>query len=69
MNWLTSEHCSVARSEDGIYELAGRYINGAFAWRARVIDTDVLVASSADRGYVEGCVDRHRASAIAEHRS
>jgi hypothetical protein len=66
MNWLTSEHCSVARSEDGIYELAGRYINGSFAWRARVIATDELVASSHDRRYVEQCVDRHLASVFRE---
>lgn len=69
MNWLPNSHCAVARSSCGVYEMAGRYINGSFEWRARVIDTDVLVASSADRAYVDDCVDRHLASAIAEHRA
>jgi hypothetical protein len=66
MTWLPNAHCAVARSACGVYEIAGRYINGSFAWRARVIATDELVASSHDRRYVEQCVDRHLASVFRE---
>lgn len=58
MNWLDSSKFS-ALSDCKRYELAGRYINGHFAWRVRVIQTDELVASSQDRGFVELMCELH----------
>lgn len=60
MNW---RHISqfLAVSEDQQYELYGCYLNGYFTWRGRVIETDHLVQSSADREYVQLCCDRHAA--------
>lgn len=46
--------------------LRGCYHNGSYAFRARVIATDVLIVSSHDRGYVERVVERHAQSALSE---
>lgn len=48
-------------SDCGVYELTGRYTDGHFAWRGRVVETDVLVQASADREFVERCCERHAA--------
>lgn len=56
----------LAVSECKQYEVSGRYTDGHFAWRGRVVDTDQLVQASADRGYVERCCDRHARSVRAE---
>jgi hypothetical protein len=53
-------------SEGEVYAIEGRYVDGSFAWRGRVVDTDVLVCSSADRLLVQQVCERHAASAIAE---
>lgn len=67
MKWLPQGLGGCAFTSDcGIYELRASYTDGHYAWRARVIDTDVLVASSHDRNYVEQCVYRHKASALVE---
>lgn len=65
MNWLNSSKFS-ALSSCKRYELAGRYIDGYFAWRGRVIQTDELVASSQDRGYVELKCELHAAALDAQ---
>ena len=65
MNWLPTSP-QAWRSDCGQYETRGCYVNGSYAFRARVVATDVLVASSADRGYVERCVERHAADALRE---
>lgn len=56
-------------SDCGQYDLRAAWTDGHYAWRGRHIDSDRLIWSSADRGYVEGCCARHAASAIAEHTS
>ncbi len=48
------------------YELTGRYTDGHFAWRGRLIATDRLIASSQDRGYVERQCAADARAAIAE---
>lgn len=60
MTWLLSSKLS-AFSSCGRYELTGRYDNGHFAWRGRLVQTDELIASSADRIYVEIACYRHAA--------
>lgn len=65
MKWLDSSKFN-ALSDCGRYELAGRYINGNFAWRGRVIQTDELVASSQDRGFVELMCELHAAALDAQ---
>jgi hypothetical protein len=53
-------------SDCGGYEIRGSYSNGYFAWRGRVVATDTLVSSSADRSQVEQLCERHAAAARAE---
>lgn len=65
MKWLDASR-SVSISSCKRYELAGRYIDGHFAWRVRVIQTDELVASSQDRGYVKLMCSRHAANLDAQ---
>lgn len=65
MNWhRISEYLSVSECQQ--YELYGAHFNGSFAWRGRVIETDHLVQSSADREFVKLCCDRHQRAAHAE---
>lgn len=56
----------LARSSDGVYELTGRYTDGHFAWRGRRIDSDRLIAASADRAFVEQRCEAHALSVVAE---
>lgn len=63
MNWLET-HKLASVSACGTYAMRGAFLDSGFAWRARVIATDVLVASSWDRGYVDSCVDRHAANGV-----
>lgn len=63
MTWLPTGLYS-ATDERGIYELYGAYRGRGFEWRARVIATDGLLASSWDRGYVESVVERHAAQPV-----
>ena len=48
------------------YELYGSWINGHFAWRGRVIETDLLIASSQDKGLVEQRCESYARAVIAE---
>lgn len=65
MSWLDSSKFN-ALSSCKRYELAGRYINGHFAWRGRVIQADELIASSQDRGYVKLMCELHAARLDAQ---
>lgn len=56
MTWLNGI------SADGVYELHGQFRDRGYEWRARVIATNVLVAASWDKGYVESAVERHAAN-------
>lgn len=64
MNWLHKRFQSL--SDDGRYELHAQWTNGLFAWRGRVVQTDELVASSADRTFVMLRCESHAARVAAE---
>lgn len=53
-------------SDCGRYTVRGCFTPDGYTWRGTHLDSDKLVASSHDRGFVEGCCARHAASAIAE---
>lgn len=65
MNWRRISQ-SVRVSECGTYELRSAYTDTGFAWRGRVVQTDELVASSADRQFVMGRCEAHALTVAAE---
>lgn len=68
MKWLRSVG-RAAVTDCGRYEITGSYHNGHFAWRGREVSTDHLVQSSADRGFVQLCCERHATAVNAEARA
>lgn len=62
MTWLPD-----GTSDDGQYAIRGVITPDGYTWRGTHVDSHKLIASSHDRGFVEGMCARHAASAIAEH--
>lgn len=58
---------SLRVSECGLYELRSGYTDNGFAWRGRVVQTDELVASSADRTFVMLRCEAHAERVAAEN--
>lgn len=58
MTWLNG----ISVEPKGVYELRGCWAERGYQWRARVIDSDVLVWASWDLDYVNSVVERHAAN-------
>jgi hypothetical protein len=64
MNWI--QHSRGFLSGCRQYELRPTYAAGHFSYHGRHIDSDKLVAASADPEYVKQCCERHAQSALSE---
>jgi hypothetical protein len=64
MNWRL--HNRGYFSDCGQYELRPTYADGHFAYHGRHIESDKLIAASADRTFVQSSCERHALAALAE---